>query len=146
MLQLILERTAIWLCQMWMYFAPSAAPQFSIGGPPDLSCSRDDLVFPHIDRIEFEYEEDGAPVLAAEDEAEAKERKCKFLVRHGDVVEMWGKCQHKYQHSIRTEAEADLARPRISLVYKRTLRTERERSAHERAEWASPAGAWAGWR
>ena len=79
-------------------------------------------------------------------EAEAKERKVSFALRHGDVVEMWGDCQSVYQHSVKVEAESDLARPRISLVYKRTMATERARRPVERPEWGPPSGAWGGWR
>jgi hypothetical protein len=66
-----------------------------------------------------------------------KERRATFALRHGDVVEMWGDCQQLYQHSIKVEAEADRARPRMSLVYKRTLASERARRKVERAEWSS---------
>jgi hypothetical protein len=60
---------------------------------------------------------------------------------------MWGDCQAVYQHSVKVEASADLAQPRISLVYKRTMATEEARRVAERPEWeARHGGAWAGWR
>ena len=61
--------------------------------------------------------------------------RCTFLLRAGDVVEMWGECQQQYQHSVLVEAAAELARPRISLVYKRTLEAEQRLSPGERPEW-----------
>lgn len=67
--------------------------------------------------------------------ATSKETRCVFALRHGDVVEMWGDCQHLYQHSVKEEAEAGLAQPRMSLVYKRTLATEGARRLEERVDW-----------
>ncbi|KAL1505048.1 hypothetical protein AB1Y20_008808 [Prymnesium parvum] len=71
-------------------------------------------------------------------EAEAKERKCAFAVRHGDVVEMFANCQRRYQHTVKVEAAAGLAHRRMSLVYKRTLASEEAVRRTERADWNVP--------
>ena len=55
-------------------------------------------------------------------------------LRAGDVVEMFGECQQLYQHSVKTEASEELAGPRISLVYKRTLELEAQQSPSERPD------------
>jgi alkylated DNA repair dioxygenase AlkB len=48
-----------------------------------------------------------------------------FVLFHGDVTEMFRDCQSQYQHAIKTtEAKQDIS-PRISLVFKKTLKSTR---------------------
>ena len=61
-------------------------------------------------------------------------QRCTFALRAGDVVEMFGRCQAEYQHSVKTEASDEAAGPRMSLVFKRTLKTEGERASSERPD------------
>jgi alkylated DNA repair dioxygenase AlkB len=46
----------------------------------------------------------------------------KYVVSHGTMVHMFGDCQDRFQHSIRTERTAEDAGPRVSLVFKREVR------------------------
>ena len=59
-------------------------------------------------------------------------------LRAGDVVEMWGDCQQRYQHSVRVEPCASAAGPRISLVFKRALEAEAALAPAERADGRAP--------
>jgi alkylated DNA repair dioxygenase AlkB len=45
-----------------------------------------------------------------------------FTLEHGDVVHMFGICQREYQHCVRVERDEVDAGPRISLVFKKSLR------------------------
>ena len=57
--------------------------------------------------------------------ADEKTVRCTFAVRDGDLVEMFGDCQERYQHSVKVERNIRDARARMSLVFKRTLASER---------------------
>lgn len=46
-----------------------------------------------------------------------------FVVMDGDVTEMFGLCQQKYQHTVKTAEGRGEAASRSSLVYKKTLRS-----------------------
>ena len=61
-------------------------------------------------------------------------QRCSFALRAGDVVEMFGRCQAEYQHSVKTEVSDEAAGPRMSLVFKRTLKTEGGCSSSERPD------------
>lgn len=61
-------------------------------------------------------------------------QRCTFALRTGDVVEMYGRCQQDYQHSVKVEDSEEAAGPRISLVYKRRLERERALMATERPD------------
>ena len=47
----------------------------------------------------------------------------RFFVGQADAVEMVGDCQARYQHAVKVCEHAADAGPRISLVYKKTLRS-----------------------
>ena len=48
-----------------------------------------------------------------------------YTVRAGDVVDMHGDCQARFQHALLPEKAADDAAPRISLVFKQRRATQR---------------------
>lgn len=54
----------------------------------------------------------------------APELRCTYRLRDGDVLEMGGDCQDRYQHSIAKEPLASGVGPRVSLVFKRTWANE----------------------
>ncbi len=51
----------------------------------------------------------------------SQQRPHTFVLMHGDVVEMFGDCQSRFQHTVRTADEKNEDAARASLVFKRTL-------------------------
>ncbi|KAI2496203.1 hypothetical protein MHU86_18298 [Fragilaria crotonensis] len=58
---------------------------------------------------------------ASSSSSQQQQRPHTFVLMHGDVVEMFGDCQSKFQHTVRTADEKNEEAARASLVFKRTL-------------------------
>jgi alkylated DNA repair dioxygenase AlkB len=50
-----------------------------------------------------------------------------FVLFHGDVTEMFGDCQLRFQHTVKTAEGKNEMAPRASLVFKKTLTEEQQR-------------------
>ncbi len=44
-----------------------------------------------------------------------------FVLMNGDVTEMFGDCQERFQHTVKTAENKEELAPRVSLVFKKTL-------------------------
>jgi alkylated DNA repair dioxygenase AlkB len=50
-----------------------------------------------------------------------------FVLFQGDVTEMFGDCQSRFQHTVKTAEGKNEMAPRASLVFKKTLTEEQQR-------------------